>query len=252
MSCASTSTQTRPKSDTRKTAKSADSVSSIVPSMQLQLRMGKQSQPSPLGNIMNRWLFIPLFVGIFVGAPVALALSQQVPTQSTYQQIVLLASITAAGLALGLFWLSRLTPKETVNIRLGKILSWHKYIGYTIGVIFLIHPVLIIARRFQAVESNPIDNLILLFTSPLVWPGVAAWILLIVLVLSAFFRKKFAASTFRKLHGWLAVSFIILGIWHALSIGRHSNWVLATLWITLAAAAIAAFLNRTFNKRIHQ
>lgn len=200
---------------------------------------------------MNRWLFIPLFILLFVCAPVLLAISQQVPTQSTFQLVILLVSVSAIGLALGVFWLSRLTPRDTVNIRLGKMMTWHKYIGYAVGVVFLLHPVLIIARRFWAVESNPIDNLVLLFSSPLVWPGIAAWILLMTMVVSAFFRKKFSAATFRKLHGWLAVGFVILGVWHVISIGRHSNLILSAFLGILATAAIAAFLNRIFKKRIH-
>jgi predicted ferric reductase len=198
---------------------------------------------------MNRWLFIFFFVLLFIGAPLLLSISQAVPTQSTFQLVVLLVSLAGAGLALGLFWLSRLTPHGAVNIRLGKMLIWHKYLGYLVGAVFLLHPVLIIARRFWAVESNPIDNLVLLFSSPLVWPGVAAWLLLITLVVTAFARKRFAPTTFRWLHGCLAVAFVSLGVWHVIAVGRHSSLILSAFWIVLAAAAIFAYFNRVFRKR---
>jgi predicted ferric reductase len=198
---------------------------------------------------MNRWFFIFFFVLLFVGAPLLLAVSQVVPTQSTFQLVVLLISIAGAGLALGLFWLSRLVPRGTVNIRMGKMLLWHKYLGYLVGAVFFLHPILIIARRFWAVESNPIDNLVLLFSSRLVWPGVAAWLLLITLVITAFIRKRFSPTTFRWLHGCLAVAFVALGVWHVIAVGRHSSLILSSFWIVLAAAAIIAYLNRVFRKR---
>jgi uncharacterized membrane protein len=200
---------------------------------------------------MKRSQLITLFLLLFIGLPVALAFAQKVPTQSTFQQVVLITSITAAGLAFGAFWLTRLIPFKTSEIRMGKVLLWHKYIGYTVGAVFLLHPFLIIARRFWAIESNPIDNLKLLFSSPLVWPGVAAWVLLIVMLSTAFFRNRFTASTFRALHGCLAVGFVLLATWHIVSIGRHSDIIFAAFWILIATAAIATYFTRIFKKRTH-
>jgi predicted ferric reductase len=198
---------------------------------------------------MNRWLFIPLYLLLFVGIPVCLALTQEVPVQTNFQLAVLLVSVGAFGLALGLFWLTRLLPQGSVNMHLGKMMTWHKYLGYTICIVFLAHPFLIIARRFWVVESNPIDNLKLMLTAPLLWPAIAAWLLLMLIMLTSLMRKHFSAVVFRNLHGWMSLSFTVLAAWHVIAIGRHSDLIVAALWGLLAAIAIIGYFNRTLRKR---
>lgn len=200
---------------------------------------------------MNRWLFISLYLLLFIGTPVILALTQEIPVQTNFQLTVLLVSVGAFGLSLGLFWLTRLLPKNTTSIRLGKMMTWHKYVGYAVCIIFMIHPILIIARRFWVLESNPIDNLKLMLSAPLLWPAIAAWLLLMLIMVLALVRQYFSAVTFRRLHGWLSVAFALLAVWHVMSVGRHSNLILAGLWGLLAAVGIIGYFNRTLKKRIH-
>lgn len=199
---------------------------------------------------MNRWLFICLFLVLFVGAPVGIAVTQGIPVQSNFQSTVLLVSVGAFGLSLGIFWLTRLLPKHTVEMRLGKMMTWHKYVGYAICLVFLVHPFLIIARRFWTVESNPFHNLKLMLTAPLLWPAIGAWLLLMFIMLFALLRKRFSATTFRYVHGWTSLAFVILAAWHVMSIGRHSNMILAALWGLLAAVAIIGYFNRTLRTKI--
>ena len=141
-----------------------------------------------------------LFFVFFGGVPVYLAEIQDVPTRFGLQHAVLLASLAGFGLMLGLFWLSRLMPGDAVKMRFSSTLRWHKYIGYVAGLFMLAHPVLMVMRRFWAVESNPVHNLVLVVTSPLMLTGVVAWCLLVVLTATAFSgstcrRKPSAMST---------------------------------------------------------
>jgi predicted ferric reductase len=191
---------------------------------------------------MNKWIFMPLFLLFFACAPVLLAVAQEVPVRTTYQQAVVLTSVGAFGLMLGLFWLSRLMPKNTVKLNASATLRWHKYIGYLAGLFFLVHPVLMIARRFWVVESNPIDNLMLMIQSPRMLPGLIAWGLLIVLVVLAFFRNRFPAKLFRYLHGLLSILVVGLATWHVIAIGRHSNSAMSVFWLILAGGAMVALL----------
>ena len=128
-------------------------------------------------------------------------------------------------------------------------MAWHKTLGYAVCLILMVHPILMIARRFWVVESNPIENFKLLLSSPLLWPGITAWILLMTIMVSSFFRQHFDASTFRKLHGWLSILFVILAAWHVISMGRHSDIILSASWGLLAAIAVAGYFNRIFKKR---
>ncbi len=185
---------------------------------------------------------MPLFLLFFALSPVLLAMAQDVPDGSAYQAAVGLSSVAAFGLMLGLFWLSRLLPGNTVKMKFSSTLRWHKYIGYLAGLFFFVHPVLMIARRFWVVESNPVENLMLMIKSPLMLPGVIAWCLLVILVVLAFFRKGFPAKVFRYLHGLLSCCFAALATWHVMAVGRHSNTAMTAFWMILAAGAIAALL----------
>ncbi len=185
---------------------------------------------------------MPLFLLFFAAAPLFLAIAQDVPTRSDFQQWGLLVSLAAFGLMLGLFWLSRLMPKDAVNMKFSSTLRWHKYIGYAAGLVFLVHPLLMIARRFWAVESDPIYNLMLMLKSPLMLTGIMAWVLMIILVVLAFIRKIFSAKLFRYLHGMLSMAFTVLATWHVISVGRHSNLAMSVFWMVLAGGAVATLL----------
>ncbi|MDF7825361.1 ferric reductase-like transmembrane domain-containing protein [Pontiellaceae bacterium B12227] len=191
---------------------------------------------------MNKWIFMVLFLLFFAGVPVYLAEIQDVPTRFAFQHAVLLTSLAAFGLMLGLFWLSRLMPKDAVKMKYAATMRWHKYIGYVAGLFMLVHPVLMIARRFTAVESNPVGNLILMIKSPLMLTGVIAWCLLVALILVAFFRKPMPAKIFRYVHGVMAIGFTGLSTWHVVSVGRHSNPAMSGFWIVLAVGAVGALL----------
>lgn len=191
---------------------------------------------------MNKWIFTPLFLSFFALSPVFLAVSQTVPTKSTFQFVTLLTSAGAFGLMLSLFWLSRLMPRNAVNMRFASTLRLHKWLGYSTGLFFLFHPVLIIARRFWVQESLPLDNLKILLSSPLVRPGIAAWILLVLIMAIALLRKKIPAKTFRYAHGLLSIGFTLFATRHIIATGRHSHPAMIAWWIALAGAAIAALL----------
>jgi predicted ferric reductase len=191
---------------------------------------------------MTKWIFIPLFLLFFGAAPVVLAMAQGVPTKSTLQLTVSLISVGAFGLMLGLFWLSRLMPKNAVKMKASSTLRWHKYIGYAAGLFFLVHPVLMIIRRFWVEESNPMDNLMLMIKSPLMLTGIIAWILMVVLVVVAFVRKRIPAKLFRYIHGVLSIGFVGFAVWHVVTIGRHSSAPMTAFWVVLAAGAIGALL----------
>jgi len=191
---------------------------------------------------MNKRLFILLFLLFFAGAPIYLALAQEVPVKSVWQLAVLLVSLSAFGLLLGLYGLSRLLPQGLVKMKFSSTLRWHKYIGYLAGLVFMLHPFLMVARRFTVEESNPVDNFMLMLKSPLMLTGIIAWALLLVIVVTAFFRKHLPAQFFRYLHGVLSIGFVGFSTWHVVTIGRHSSPALSGFWIALAAGAVATLL----------
>lgn len=183
-----------------------------------------------------------LFLLFFAGVPVCLAEIQDVPVRFVFQHAVLVMSLAGFGLMLGLSWLSRLMPRDAVKISFYSTMRWHKYIGYIVGTFMLLHPVLMIARRFWVEESNPVDNLMLMLKSPLMLTGIIAWCLLLVLAVMAFLRKQLPAKVFRYVHGAMAIAFMGLATWHVVEVGRHSNPLMSSFWIVLAGGAVGALL----------
>ncbi|VGO14458.1 hypothetical protein PDESU_03020 [Pontiella desulfatans] len=191
---------------------------------------------------MNKWIFASLYLLFFAWAPVYLALTQEVPTRFTYQHVVLLVSLSGFGSLLGLFWLSRLLPRNAVQMRYSSTLRWHKYIGYAAGGVMLLHPFLMVARRLWVEESNPVGNFMLMLRSPLLLTGIIAWCLLLVIVVVALVRKKLPANVFRHVHGLLSIGFVGLATWHVITVGRHSSPAMSGFWIVLASGAVGALL----------
>ncbi len=191
---------------------------------------------------MSKWIFIPLFLLFFTLVPIRLAAVQDVETASAYQQVMLLASVGAFGLLLGSFWLSRLLPRGAVNMRFSSLIGWHKYIGYAVGLFFLVHPVLMLSPRLWSLGGLPTKYLILLFKSPLMLGGVIAWFMMIAFVVTAFFRKFIPAKIFRCIHGLFGAVFTGTAAWHVVRVGRHSCRELSVFWIALTVLAVSALL----------
>lgn len=189
---------------------------------------------------MNRNTPVVVFLSLIAFVPVFLAVNQSVPTQFSTQQAVLLLSLAALGLVLGQFWLSRLTPRSVAKVKPAVMFRWHKAVGYAAGAFLLIHPVLVIVRRFWVLESDPVDNLFLMLRAPALLPAIIAWVLLALLVVLALVRRGFSAKSWRIMHGLVSSGFSAMAVWHVVTVGRHSNAPMSSYWIILVAGAVGA------------
>lgn len=169
--------------------------------------------------------------------PLALACSQQMSFQSTYQQAFLLLSLTAFGVLIAQLWLTRLLPRKILGLKRGPLVAWHKYVGYTAGILMLAHPILIVARRFWVLESDPIENLLLVLRSPLMLPAIVAWMSLALIIVLALLQPRFPVRVWRVMHGLLSLVFVGFATWHVVAVGRHSNAVMSFLWIVFAGGS---------------
>jgi len=191
---------------------------------------------------MNRTTPIVVFLSLMALLPVVLAVNQAVPAGSVFKQVVLLLSLAAFGLVLGQFWLSRFGSRNVATVKPAVVLRWHKIIGYSAGGFLLIHPVLMIARRFWVLESDPSDNLLLMLRAPAMVPAIVAWMLLALLVVFAFVRRGFPAKSRRLIHGLVSSGFAAMAVWHVVTVGRHSSAAMSAFWIILAAGAVGSLL----------
>ena len=191
---------------------------------------------------MKESRFVVGYLLIVALVPVFLAVNQDVPAGSLYKQTVLLVSLAAFGLVLGQFWLSRLLPRSVANTSSAVALRWHKVVGYSALGFLLIHPVLMIARRFWVQESDPIDNLLLMLRAPTLLPAIVAWVAMVLLGGLALIRRRFRPKSWRILHGLLSAGFTGMATWHVVEVGRHGNAAMSFFWIALAGFAVGALL----------
>ena len=185
------------------------------------------------------------FIAFLALTPVYLAVNQKVPTLSTYQNIMLLCSLGAFGMMIAQFWLTRSKLLGLSEVPTATVIRYHKIIGIIAGGFLLLHPLLMVARRFWVEESDRIGNLQLLIQSPALRPAVAAWIALALLVLlsSARIHRKLRFRNWRHMHGALSLTFIVLSLWHITSVGRHSNTTMSAFWIILCGVSVMPLIS---------
>jgi predicted ferric reductase len=75
--------------------------------------------------------------------------------------------------------------------------------------------------------------------------GLIAWVVMVVLGVSVFFRKnmiphfKLRYRGWRYFHGGLAVSFTVLALWHSIALGRHTDIAMSVFLVALALLGFA-------------
>ena len=65
----------------------------------------------------------------------------------------------------------------------------HKKIGMWLGIIFLLHPVLILAPRFLVSFNDGMHSLVSVITAPQMLTGLIAWVGMIIWILVAIFKN---------------------------------------------------------------
>ncbi|WP_413701291.1 ferric reductase-like transmembrane domain-containing protein [Psychromonas sp. KJ10-10] len=102
----------------------------------------------------------------------------------------------------------------------------HKQVGQWIGIIFLLHPVFILAPRFLMSFQDGLDSVIKVLTAPQMLTGLIAWVLMIVWVLLSIFKEKLPMryETWRLMHVLGFVAITILVTLHLTSVGQHGQF----------------------------
>ena len=119
----------------------------------------------------------------------------------------------------------------------------HKKIGKWLGVIFLLHPILILAPRFLVSNGDGLTSLMEVITAPQMLTGLIAWVLLIVWILLSIYKEKLPVSyeTWRLTHliGFVAIA--IFATLHVTSVGSHGQFqpTFNLLWWGLCAFSLA-------------
>tara|TARA_R110001583_G_scaffold26571_2_gene95707 strand:+ start:8327 stop:9733 length:1407 start_codon:yes stop_codon:yes gene_type:complete len=102
----------------------------------------------------------------------------------------------------------------------------HKQVGKWLGVIFLLHPVLILAPRFLVSFNDGLSSAIEVVTAPQMLTGLIAWALMILWVLLSIFKEKLPMryETWHLMHVLGFVTITTLVTLHLTSVGQHGQF----------------------------
>ena len=125
-------------------------------------------------------------------------------------------------------------------------MSQHKKIGQWLGLIFLLHPILILAPRFMVSLDDGIYSVITTIKAPQMLTGIIAWVALMVWILMAVFKKRLNMryEIWRLLHMLGFVFITIMATLHITTVGSHGqfeNWF-NWLWWGLCALSVSMVL----------
>lgn len=201
----------------------------------------------------RRLLIVYFSIAIF---PYLWSVTQDLEHRGPYATIVGAISIAALAAMLLQYALSGRLQSVTQYAGIDNGMRVHRKAGQLIALFFFLHPFLIILPRFWIAPQLFVDDLWLMFTSPVAQTGVFAWAVMGVWVLLAVFRDKLPISyeTWRVSHGLGLIAVAILATWHAVTVGRHGvyNIWFDVMWIALCAVAVSTVAYTYFVRPVLQ
>lgn len=199
-----------------------------------------------VGVMMKRHIqkkeFLAL-VAVFIVLPIFFYATGSIPRRTFLKESISILTILALCQMLAQFFLTRSNRLVLQSYTLGSIIKIHKLIGYFFISFLLVHPFLIVLPRYfeAGVDSKEAFlTIVTTFNSNGILLGICGWCLLLVLGFTSLLRKKLplSYSTWRLLHGFLAVISTILGSWHAINLGRHTTAMLSSYVVVVAVGGI--------------
>lgn len=193
------------------------------------------------------WLVVA-GAAVFVGLPLVFYALGDAPRRSVLKEGISILTLLAMSLMIGQYFLARSNETVSSLFRPAQVQKVHKYIAYSAVGVILVHPVLIVLPRNFEGGVKPWDafvTMVTTFDSLGILLGLAAWLVLLVLTLTAYFRiplsKRFTSRYrgWRYLHGGLAVGFTAAAIWHAVDLGRHTDVAMSAHFVALALVGVA-------------
>ena len=194
-------------------------------------------------NLSARTYTFLAALAVFIGLPLLFYALGDTPRRSLLKEVLSILTLLAFVLMLGQFFLARSNQTLLNLFKPPQIQKVHKYIAYSAITVIFLHPALIVLPRYLEGGVRPWDafvTMITSFDSLGIVLGLIAWVSMLVLGVTAYFRKRlfprFASRYrgWRYFHGGLAVTFTVLALWHSIELGRHTDVAMSALLVTLA------------------
>lgn len=192
-------------------------------------------------------------IGVLIGLPLLFWAMGDFSRRSILKESISLITLISFTMMIGQFYLSRSSRKILNLPGMGKVIKFHKILGYIFVGVLLIHPFLIVFPRYFEASVEPIEaftTILTTFDSPGVILGIIAWSLMLIIGITSFFRNSLPMNyiNWRLLHGILSLVFIIVASWHAIDLGRHTNLSMSILIIILSAGGVQLLLKTYISK----
>ena len=186
----------------------------------------------------------------FIAVPSVLYSIGDFPRRDFLMESLSIITILGFTLLLSQFFSTRMNKKLVKSIRMVNVLKFHKIIGFIFVSILFLHPIFIILPKFFDNSVTPAEafiRLITTFDSLGVVLGLIAYVCMVILLITSFFRFKLKLTyrTWRSLHGYFTMLFIITATWHVINMGRHSNTPFSIYYVLMVASGIF-YLLRTY------
>jgi len=178
-------------------------------------------------------------------APLALAAHSATREEAFWRELCIGIGLVAFAMLLLQFVLSgRL---ETLSGRMGIDLTmrWHQLAARTLAILVILHPLLLVASSDRHNFGSALRQLVALFTAPAYASGVAAWFILLALILAGLLRRRIPIpyEAWRLTHALAGVIAAALTSHHAFRVGLYSNDpALARYWYVLLGLAMGVFI----------
>jgi len=196
---------------------------------------------------------IILMVTVLIGLPLLFWAVGDFPRRTVLKEVFSVLTLIALSMMIGQFFITGSNRKMFQVKSMAKLVKFHKIFGYVFVGVLLLHPFLIVFPRYFESGVEPMEALTTLlttFNSTGVILGIIAWLLILIIGLTSFFRNKLPMkyTSWRLLHGILSIIFIIVASWHAIDLGRHTNVPMSVFIIILSGSGVILLLKTYFSK----
>lgn len=193
---------------------------------------------------MSPRILLPIYIVITL-LPLALSAAGSRPPRSVWDELASGAGMLAFSIILAEFVLSGRFATVSRKIGMDVGMRIHQLLARTALVLALAHPFLYRAEQDAAYVWDTTRAFTVTSDFSALWSGIAAFVLLPALVLTAITRgvPNISYETWRRLHGLGAALIAALVLHHTLHAGRYADDpLLAGLWVALAGVAFASLL----------
>ncbi len=197
-------------------------------------------------------------IGLFVVSPVLIYITGNYPMRTLLKDAISILAILAFFVMLMQFSLSRANSKILKGHKMGNVVKWHKVLGYIFVTILLIHPFLLVVPRYFEAGVSPYDAFLELlsnFNQQGLMFGLIAWILMVIIGLTSLLRNilPFTYKTWRIIHGYLSITFVLTASLHVVDMGRHINdamfWLIAILIVSGVTMLLRTYIFQSLTQK---